>query len=64
MDEHEDHGEALEALRTSLSAVVDETDEQSVTLVAILIAAGIAGGIIGGAAGGAASSALSKAIGK
>ncbi|XP_037582790.1 uncharacterized protein LOC119466355 isoform X2 [Dermacentor silvarum] len=63
-DEHGDRGEALKALRTSLSALVDETDEQSITLVAVLIAAGIAGGIIGGAAGGAASSALSKAIGK
>lgn len=64
VDEREDRGEALKALKRSLSAVIDETDEQSITAVAILIAAGIAGGIIGGAAGGAATSALGKAIGK
>ncbi|KAL3219573.1 hypothetical protein MRX96_030331 [Rhipicephalus microplus] len=59
-----DRGEALKALKRSLSAVIDETDEQSITAVAILIAAGIAGGLIGGAAGGAATSAVGKAIGK
>uniref|UniRef100_A0A131YEP3 Glycine rich superfamily member n=1 Tax=Rhipicephalus appendiculatus TaxID=34631 RepID=A0A131YEP3_RHIAP len=63
-DEREDHGEALKALKTSLSAVIDETDEQSITVIAILIAAGIAGGLIGGAAGGAATSAVAEAIGK
>ncbi|XP_037498740.1 uncharacterized protein LOC119372339 [Rhipicephalus sanguineus] len=64
VDGREDHGETLEALKTTLSAVIDETDEQSITVIAILIAAGIAGGLIGGAAGGAATSAVAEAIGK